>query len=159
MKNITMTHNHAQICERIQHDLDRVIDSLAPGYHTVTENTRCLFELVTPPALTITEDDHCFYVLARVPNISRHDLDVQINGHDLVISGNLDIEITCDREDEMLGEKYQRASITFERSIVIPSTVDRHGVKANIRNGCLTVALPKTETLSEQTHMIDVSNN
>ena len=94
------------------------------------------------PALNITEDKDTYYVRAELPGIKTEDLDLQVNGKNLSISGERKIEPAGE------GVKYhrrERDAGKFSRVIGLPADVDPDKIKAKMINGVLTVTLAKAE--------------
>ncbi len=81
------------------------------------------------------------YVLkADMPGVKEEDLDISLNGNLLTIHGKREAEA---KEE---GEQYyavERSYGTFSRSFSLPDSVDGEHVTADLRNGVLTVHVPK----------------
>jgi HSP20 family protein len=155
MKN-TMTKEQTNCCQAIQHNLDEMIEAMAPGYRVVRSDNRCLSELAAPPVLEVSEDAQNYYVEAVLPNTANPDLNVEVTQNELIITGSLDIKITCDNTEETCNTKYTRANISFERAILIPDCISRKRVTARMGNGRLDITLPK---MNARSNMIEVCSN
>ena len=155
MKN-TMTTEQTNCCRAIQNNLDEMIEAMAPGYRVVTSDNRCLSELAAPPVLEVSEDAQNYYVEALLPNTANPNLTVEVTQSELIITGNLDISITCDNTEETCSPKYTRANISFERAIVIPDCISRKRDTARMSNGRLDITLPK---MNARSNMIEVCSN
>ena len=104
------------------------------------------FGQLSMPALRInmseTADD--FRITADVPGLDKDDIDIEVLGDRLTISGELHSEHT--EKDEKEGRAYHRVERqygTFRRSVTLPFDIDPDKVTADIRNGVLTVTVPK----------------
>lgn len=80
-------------------------------------------------------------IRAEVPAISKEDLNVKLQGNYLEISGT---------RKEMAPEGYtkhriERGTVNFSRSFTLPTDVDATKVEANLKDGILTLRLPKVE--------------
>lgn len=76
----------------------------------------------------------------EVPGIEREDLAIEVRDGTLYVSGERRIE------REHVGGSYyvqERAYGTFQRAIPLPGFVDSDKAQASLRNGVLTVTLPK----------------
>jgi HSP20 family protein len=106
------------------------------------------------PALDIYEDKDNLYVKAELPGMKREDIDVSLHDGTLSISGERKSEQK--HED---GEIYRAERFVgkFQRTVSLPNPVAADKVKAQYRDGLLTVTLPKTEE-SKPKH-IDVNVN
>jgi HSP20 family protein len=78
----------------------------------------------------------------ELPGFEQHQIDLRLEGDDLVVSGAREME------REQAGERFHRVERPygrFSRRFRLPSTVDRNGVQAAFRDGVLRVSLPHTE--------------
>lgn len=92
------------------------------------------------PAVDVEEDDDCYYVCIEVPGVQREDLDVEIDRDMVTVRG--------ERRRVSEGTKprwTERTYGRFVRSFSIPSDVDPDQVRAEFRDGLLTLTLPKRE--------------
>ena len=93
----------------------------------------------TFPAVNIWEQEHNFFVEAELPGMSLEDLDISVMGRELTIKGT---------RPEIKGDTYHRRERgvgNFTRIIQLPTTLATDSVEAQLRNGILTVRLPKAE--------------
>ena len=77
-----------------------------------------------------------------IPGMEAKDIDIQVNGHLLTISGERK------EEKEEKGKTYhriERRSGSFSRSVTLPCPVKEEAVDAQYKNGILMVKLPKAE--------------
>jgi len=89
-----------------------------------------------------------------VPGISEADLDIRLAQNRLTISGKRELE----KSDK--GETYytyERAYGSFTRSFTLPDGTDPNRVKAELKNGVLTLEIPKRPEL--QPKKISVNNS
>lgn len=94
------------------------------------------------PSLDVAEKDNCYELHIDVPGMEAKDLDIQVHGNTVTVSGNRKEE----KEDK--GKTYhrvERRSGSFSRTITLPCEVDTKEVAAEYTNGVLNVALPKCE--------------
>ena len=94
--------------------------------------------------LDVSETDEEIVVRADVPGIAPKDLDIQVAGDVLTITGKR-LE-----ESEGKGARYhhsERRFGSFQRSIGLPIPVEADKVDAVHENGVLTVTLRKAESL------------
>ncbi len=90
--------------------------------------------------LEVSETDDQIIVRAEIPGISPEDIDVNLSGDVLTISG----EKTEEHEEEKGGRKYSERSYgSFRRSIQLSSPVDPEKVAAKHENGLVTITLEK----------------
>ena len=94
------------------------------------------------PLTNLSEDKENYYIRAELPGIKGDQLDIQVTGNNLAISGERKIE---SEEDGARYHRREREAGTFSRMIVLPGEVDTDKVDANLQNGILTVVVPKAE--------------
>jgi len=104
------------------------------------------------PALDVYEDKDNFTVKVELPGMKKEDIDVSLHIGSLSISGERKGETK--HED---GEVYraERFFGRFQRTVTLPSTIAADKVKAQYKDGILTVTLAKTEEAKPK--QIDVS--
>jgi HSP20 family protein len=93
------------------------------------------------PALNVWEDGDRFYAEAEVPGVKMDDMEIYASGNELTVRGQRkpleDNEVTYHRQERGGGE--------FSRVITLPAEVNADKVEATLKNGVLTVMLPKAE--------------
>ena len=94
------------------------------------------------PAFDVYEEKDNFVVKAELPGMKKEDINVSLHDGDLIISG--------ERKSETKGEgtevyRAERFFGKFQRSVSLPATVAANSVKAEYKDGVLTVTLPKSE--------------
>lgn len=80
-------------------------------------------------------------IKAEVPGFAKDDLSIKIQGNYLEISGTRKPDTPAGYSTHRL----ERATASFTRSFTLPSDVNADKVEASLKNGLLTLTLPKTE--------------
>ena len=97
-------------------------------------------------AIDLVERDDEFVVTVDLPGFEREEVDVQVTDHTLRIEAEHE-EVTD--EDRMEGEgrfiRHERRHESTRRSIRLPDAVDTANVSARMKNGVLTITLPRLE--------------
>ena len=94
------------------------------------------------PPLDVEETDKEIHVRAEIPGVNADDLELSIRGESLVISG----EKKESEERREKGYHYQERRFgSFRREVPLPCAVDANDVKAEYRDGILTVQLKKSQ--------------
>lgn len=94
------------------------------------------------PALNLTDDGNNFYVRAELPGVDPESLEISVVEGQLLIRGERKIE----PEEEKAGyHRRERESGFFRRTMTLPTRVDPGKVAADMKNGVLTVILPRAE--------------
>lgn len=94
------------------------------------------------PAVDVTESETEYLIKAEIPEVKKEDVKVTIQDGMLTLSGERK------QEKEEKGKRYhriERSYGSFVRSFELPANVDEAGVKADFKDGLLTLQLPKTE--------------
>ncbi len=93
------------------------------------------------PAVNIAENEGAYIIELAVPGLSKADFEVKVDKDLLIVSA---------RKEQSNEEKnnYTRREFNyfeFERSFLLPETVDAGAITANAENGVLSITLNKKE--------------
>ena len=106
-------------------------------------------ELPTPanggswlPAVNVEETGDHLLLTAEVPGMTADDIDIQLENNILTIRGEKSFERT-EGGDEARYHVWERRYGTFQRSFTLPRTVRGDDIKAEYRDGILSVRMPK----------------
>jgi HSP20 family protein len=94
------------------------------------------------PRVDILENDDELTILADVPGVAPEDLDIRFEKNELVIHGRC--QARREAGDYLLNE-YGYGD--FYRAFTIGEAVDPDKIAAELKNGVLTVHLPKSEAV------------
>jgi HSP20 family protein len=92
------------------------------------------------PAVDIEELEDAYVVEAEVPGVKREDVNIEVSGNELAISGEIKV-----REREGIIRRRTRRVGEFEFRVVLPNEVNAEGIDAKLNDGVLTVRIPKAE--------------
>ena len=93
-----------------------------------------------PRTNLVDKGDH-FELVAEMPGLSKDDLQVKIQGNYLEISGTRNITAP----DGYRIHRRERGSASFTRSLTLPAEVNSEKAAATMKDGILTLKLPKSE--------------
>lgn len=101
------------------------------------------------PLVDIEETDDAYVVEAELPGVARKDVNVEVVGHELTITGEI-------KERERKGTVRRRTRRTgrFEYRVALRDQVEADKIDANLKDGVLTVRVPKSERAAR--HRIEV---
>ena len=94
------------------------------------------------PAIDLYEDKDNFYLKAELPGMKKEDIELSLHDGSISISGERKTENKYG-EDELY--RAERFFGRFQRTVTLPAPVASDKIKAQYRDGILTVTLPKTE--------------
>lgn len=94
------------------------------------------------PALDFAETADAYVVHVEVPGVDPKEVEISIEDGRLEITGEKSVE----SKDEKQGWfRLERRHGSFHRVVELPGAIDTDQVKAESRNGVLTITLPKRE--------------
>jgi HSP20 family protein len=93
-------------------------------------------------AIDLVDREDEFVVTVDLPGFERDDVDIRVTDHTLRIEA--EHEEVLDEEQERFI-RHERHHESTERSVRLPGEVDKEAVAARMKNGVLTVTLPKIE--------------
>lgn len=108
------------------------------------------------PAVDIYETANELVLKADLPEIHEKDLDIRIENNTLSIRGERTVEKLVSEDDYL---RVERAYGSFSRSFALPNTVNTEAIRADYRNGVLTLCLPKREESKPKQIKVRVSSN
>ncbi|HEX5387352.1 MAG TPA: Hsp20/alpha crystallin family protein [Gemmatimonadales bacterium] len=94
------------------------------------------------PAVDVFEDKDSVKIVAEIPGVKPEDLHLSIENNVLTIRGEKR-QVSEDTADRV--HRYERSYGSFERSFVLPATVDADKIDATCDSGVLTITVPKAE--------------
>src|SRR5882724_10658996 len=107
------------------------------------------------PPVDIQETEHELILKADVPDVDMKDIDVRMENGTLTLRGERKFET---HKNEGGWHRVERSYGAFERAFTLPDTVSPEGVKADYKNGVLTVSLPKKEIAKPRQIKVDVAS-
>lgn len=120
--------------ERLRQEVDQLFNSITGGEEP-------FFSRVYP-ALNLSEDADHYYVRAELPGVKPESLDISVVEGRLLIRGE---RKESPEEREVYYHRKERETGFFRRSLNLPGKVASDKVSAHLKNGILTVVLPKPE--------------
>ncbi len=121
-----------QVTERMRRMLDQTFGSFAPSLLTEQRGWS--------PFVDIEEADDAYVLEAELPGVKEKDVDIEIVGNELIISG----EITEHERKGTLRRQTRRTG-RFDYRVTLPEHLDADKIDAKLADGVLTVRVPKSE--------------
>ena len=93
------------------------------------------------PPLNVFRKGEDFVVIAEVPGVRKADLELQVKGNTIRISGSKAVSYP-----EQAGvHRRERLGGRFDRVVTLPVEINADGVQAECRDGILALLLPRAE--------------
>jgi len=132
----------------IQEQMNRLLD-------TSREKTVSAFtdETFWQPAVDIYEDDQVLVLKMELPEVALEDIQIQVENHSLTISGERRLE---DEDKRQNYHRIERCYGPFQRTFLLPTTVDEEKIRASCDLGILKVILPKKPASSPRQIEVEI---
>jgi HSP20 family protein len=121
----------------VRDEMNRVLNEV---FNRGANDESAWFSGAWSPPVDIYETDEALVMKAELPGFSKDDIGIELKENTLVIKGERK------HEDEVKEGNYHRRERTygaFQRSFMLPATVDREKVSASYKDGILELRLPK----------------
>jgi len=123
---------------RIQDEINRIFN-----FPRIQE-TEGIFDRAFSPAIDVVENADNYTVRCDLPGVDQKNLRVSVEGDVLTIKG----EKKYEKKEKDKDARYYRNELwegSFQRTLSLPAGVDANKVDAELKDGVLTVTLPKKE--------------
>src|SRR5271170_7377390 len=107
------------------------------------------------PAVDIYETENELVLKADLPDVNEKDLDIRVENNMLTVRGERKFEQKVKEENYL---RIERTYGSFSRSFGLPNTVNTEGIKAEYKNGVLSVELPKRAESKPKQVKVNVTN-
>lgn len=105
------------------------------------------------PKVDIFEEGDNFVVKAEIPGLKKEEIEVNLTGDMITISGEKKKEEKVERKDYY---RVERSYGSFTRSFRLPKEVQTDKAKATFKDGVLEVKVPKTEEAKKKEKKVPV---
>lgn len=122
--------------QEMRHDLNRRWEE--PGSATTS---------FWSPPVNIRETSDELHLSVDLPGVQRADISLHVEGNTLYLKGERRWESEA-QEGEF--HRIEKAYGHFERTFLLPAGVQREQLKATLKDGVLTLRLPKSEDLKRK---------
>src|SRR5690348_1499776 len=99
-----------------------------------------LAEVAFVPKFEVKETQDAYVFKADLPGVKESDLEISVTGNRVAVSGKREEEER--REDETFYA-WERAYGSFSRTFTLPEGADTDNIRADMRDGVLTLVIPK----------------
>jgi HSP20 family protein len=142
--------NRFRNTSNLQEQVNRLFESSFPAKGEASALT------TWAPAVDIYETENELVIKADLPEVNEQELDVRVENNTLTIGGERKFEDKVKEENYL---RVERSYGSFSRSFSLPTTVNTEAIKAEYKNGVLTVELPKRAESKPKQVKINVTNS
>jgi HSP20 family protein len=107
------------------------------------------------PAVDIYEGQNELVVKADLPDVKPEDLAIRVENNILTIRGERKFEKRADEKNYL---RVERAYGSFARSFSLANTVNSEAIKADYKDGVLTLNIPKREEAKAKQIKVNVAS-
>src|SRR4029079_3584873 len=119
----------------IQHRLERLSSPAPQGW---------------APPVDLCETADALIVTAELPGLARDQIRIEIQDGRITLQGRRDARVPCEQYHQV-----ERGHGEFARSFALPSSVEVERITADLRDGVLTIVIPKAA--ESEPRRVDVS--
>jgi len=94
------------------------------------------------PLFNVGEDKNEFLITTELPGMNMSDIDVSVTNRTISIKGEMKHE---EKKEENYHIKERISKASFSRHITLPVPIDGGSIKAQYKDGVLSVTVPKAE--------------
>jgi HSP20 family protein len=118
---------------RMQRDMNRLFNDYTPFRYRTTPSY---------PAVNLWADEESVIARAELPGLGPDDIDISIDDGDLTLNGQRTRE---EQPENATYHRQERNYGSFTRSIRLPFKIEADEVEATMKDGVLTLTLPRAE--------------
>jgi HSP20 family protein len=93
------------------------------------------------PPVNVFQQGDDLVVTAEIPGVKKEDLDISIKRNQLRISGKKEV----DYGENLSIHRQERTAGSFDRTFNLPQEIESNDVKAELKDGVLSLFLPRAE--------------
>lgn len=143
---------------RIHDDIDRMFDDFFRGF-TVPSlfegSTLAAHPTLLRPNLDIEEKDAHYVITVEVPGVDQSNVEIQVDGRSLVISGEKTKET---RDETATYHRVERSYGSFRRVLSLPENADAGKIDATFDNGVLKIEVAKSAAAPSETRKVSIKH-
>ena len=115
-----------------------------------------LQQMPVAPKIDVSETENEIQIKAEMPGIDQNNVEVLLEDDRLIIRG----EKKEEREDKDRNYHVrERVQGVFSRTLPLPFAPDPNQVKAEFKDGVMTITIPKPQEVKQKQHRIDVQKH
>jgi HSP20 family protein len=91
------------------------------------------------PNFDMQQDKDAYHLTAELPGFSESEVKLDVHKGVVTVSGQRNVEVPAG----FRATRRERGVVKFSRSVRLPDEVNEDGIKAQMKDGVLSIALPK----------------
>ena len=135
-----MSQSVSEPLGELEHVAERMRQMLDQTFGGFGQATASVDMSAWTPLVDIEEQDDDYVIEADLPGVKRGDLNIELIGNELTITGEL-----VERQRKGIIRRRTRRAGRFEYRVILPHEVDPDGIEASLEEGVLTVRVPMSE--------------
>ena len=140
----------------MRREMKRLFDDVFDGFGLPSAFGPVLRQMPAAPKIDVSETDNEIQITAEMPGIDQNDVEVLLEDDRLIIRGEKKEEREDKDRNYHVRERVQGA---FSRTLPLPFAPDPNQVKAEFRNGVMTITIPKPQEVKQKQHRIEVQKD
>jgi HSP20 family protein len=150
-----MRNNPFQLMREMMMDPFRLFQQMSPWGDVIGREGREGRELVWSPSFEVRETDDGYVFKGDMPGVKQEDLEISLVGNNIQITGKRERE---QESDEGTYHSYERSYGQFTRSFALPEVADLDKVRCDLKDGVLTLVVPKKAGTAPQRRRIQIGS-
>jgi HSP20 family protein len=138
---------------QLHREMDRLFDEAFRGFGLPSQRVASLLssdnQSTFRPSLNVASDDKQYTVTLEAPGLVQNDIKLELKGHTLFIQG----EKRFEKEDkDKHYYRIERSYGQFQRVLDVPDDVELDKIDAKMKDGVLTINLPRSQQAKGNGH-------
>jgi HSP20 family protein len=143
---------------QMRREMNRLFDDVFGGFGLPSVLGPALRQMPAAPKIDVSETDNEIQVTAEMPGIDQNDVEVLLEDDRLIIRGEKKQEQEREDKDRNYHVR-ERVQGAFSRTLPLPFAPDPNQVKAEFKNGVMTITIPKPQEVKQKQHRIEVQKD
>lgn len=143
MQRFELLRPQTHLLGRLHEEMGRIFSEVFGDSHRAPRSPlNGFFAERSFPPLNLWEDEDSLYASCELPGVKLEDIEVLVKGRELTVKG----ERKPTENDQFAFHRRERAFGSFRRVVHLSKDIDADKVSASLKDGVLTLTLPKAQT-------------
>jgi HSP20 family protein len=143
---------------RLHRDIDQLFNHFLRGFASPVSSSTMPFSLTQSvlfkPQVDLSASEQQYVLTVEIPGVNEKDITVDVRNGTMTIKGEKKQE---KEEKDKDFYRIERQYGAFQRVLSLPEDVDQDTIKANFKNGVLTVTMPRKTLPASEVKQIEVN--